>query len=196
VVLKHSRPSRRVSLNTFTRRVSARQSTIQQNTINASTIDAITEEGSDKSKMDLLSQHIGAMHALRNEDSLMLTASQLDQMPDLQQIHLTRLNRAVANRLTGADKLLFNNDATAARSTSPGDNLGSASPVQQSLPDDDLLKAQLSKREAQDRLILHQLDMGLLPETFIKSCADANALTINLSKYGIGDARGLCLGKW
>lgn len=50
------------------------------------------------------------------------------------------------------------------------------------------------KRRAQDALLLTQLDLGVLPEQFIKKEADAQELTVDLSNYGIGDTRGECLG--
>lgn len=49
------------------------------------------------------------------------------------------------------------------------------------------------KREAQDRLLLNQLDSGMLPELFIKPGGDPRYVAIDLLKYGIGDQRGLCL---
>ncbi len=59
-----------------------------------------------------------------------------------------------------------------------------------------LMLAERSKRKAQDLLLLNQLEAGVLPETFIKASEDPRFITINLSQYGIGDVRGLCLGKW
>lgn len=59
--------------------------------------------------------------------------------------------------------------------------------------------AQNNFRHAQDTLLLHQLDSGVIPERFIKSGLDGeNPLHVSvvLSKYGIGDTRGICLGKW
>lgn len=73
-----------------------------------------------------------------------------------------------------------------------------------------MFTAEVIRREAQDKLLLAQLDAGLLPESFIKKPKPINengepiegeegeldGVVINLSKYGIGDERGLCLGKW
>ena len=66
-------------------------------------------------------------------------------------------------------------------------------------------------RLAIDKLLLAQLDQGVLPEMFIKrgrrvgngnedaiDQADENddeCVTVDLSNYGIGDVRGLCLGR-
>jgi hypothetical protein len=59
--------------------------------------------------------------------------------------------------------------------------------------------AQNNLRHAQDTLLLQQLDKGVLPERFIKQGVhtdDPRHVSVVLSKFGIGDTRGVCLGKW
>ena len=59
--------------------------------------------------------------------------------------------------------------------------------------------AQNEVRHAQDMLLLQQLDKGVLPERFIKQGVysdDPRHVSVILSKYGIGDTGGICLGKW
>lgn len=58
------------------------------------------------------------------------------------------------------------------------------------------VEADQSKRLAQDNLLLMQIDSGVLPEMFIKHAGDSEFLTVDLSNYGIGDVRAMCLGKW
>ena len=63
--------------------------------------------------------------------------------------------------------------------------------------------AKTSRRRAQDLLLLTQLDEGILPEKFLKPGTgtggrnrDEDTVAVMLSKYGIGDTRGICLGRW
>ena len=59
--------------------------------------------------------------------------------------------------------------------------------------------AQNNMRRAQDKLLLQQLDNGVLPERFIKHgmhTDDPRHVSVILSKFGIGDLRGICLGRW
>lgn len=63
----------------------------------------------------------------------------------------------------------------------------------------EVILAQNDVRHAQDTLLLQQLDKGVLPERFIKQGVhsdDPRHVSVILSKYGIGDTRGICLGKW
>lgn len=176
----------RKASNTFSLRVSALKST--------------AESKPNDAKMGALNQSIDEIHALRGEDSMMVTSSHLQALPDLQELHLSRLNRAVANKVSGLDHALMNRriPGMADSGEMARDNTKFLTNAYHapSARREETMKAEINKREAQDRLLLHQLEAGLLPETFIKSQSEAEALTINLSKYGIGDQRGLCLGKW
>jgi len=61
------------------------------------------------------------------------------------------------------------------------------------------LFSETNVRHAQDLLLLAQIERGVLPEQFIKqssSTDDPDHVNVVLSKYGIGDMRGLCLGIW
>ena len=61
------------------------------------------------------------------------------------------------------------------------------------------LFSETNVRHAQDLLLLAQIERGVLPEQFIKqstSSDDPDHVNVVLSKYGIGDMRGLCLGIW
>jgi hypothetical protein len=62
----------------------------------------------------------------------------------------------------------------------------------------ELTVAQNNLRHAQDMLLLEQLDKGVLPERFIRQGVhdDPRHVSVVLSKFGIGDTRGICLGKW
>ena len=63
----------------------------------------------------------------------------------------------------------------------------------------ELTVAQNNIRHAQDLLLLQQLDKGVLPERFIRQGVytdDPRHMSVVLSKFGIGDTRGICLGKW
>lgn len=132
---------------------------------------------------------VSEMHALRNEDPNMVTASILHELPEIQEMHLSRVQRAIASQLTGFASVIQPKPIT--HNTSNG---GSSSAGTR-YSDEDYQAAERSKRIAQDQLLLQQLDKGVLPESFIKSNATARSITINLSRYGIGDVRGVCLGK-
>jgi hypothetical protein len=61
------------------------------------------------------------------------------------------------------------------------------------------LFSETNVRHAQDLLLLAQIERGVLPEQFIQqstSSDDLDHVSVVLSKYGIGDTRGLCLGIW
>ena len=61
------------------------------------------------------------------------------------------------------------------------------------------LFSETNVRHAQDLLLLAQIERGVLPEQFIQQSAssdDPDHVSVVLSKYGIGDMRGLCLGIW
>lgn len=61
------------------------------------------------------------------------------------------------------------------------------------------LFSETNVRHAQDLLLLAQIERGVLPEQFVKqslSSDDPDHVSVVLSKYGIGDMRGLCLGIW
>lgn len=180
----------RKSSNTFSLRVSALRDSPRNSTVGL-------HEGENK-KLATLTQKIDEMHATRNEDRVMVTAQDLHDLPDLQELNLGRLNRAVNNKLAGFDLLILPPKSAAGKPNAEKSLLSSVEGAYHSpaVRKDAAFRAEINKREAQDRLLLHQLDAGLLPETFIKSQSDAEALTVNLSKYGIGDDRGLCLGKW
>ncbi len=122
-------------------------------------------------------------HVLRNEDPHMVKVSDIQALPTLQELHLQRIHRAMNSKATGIDDFMHANGHATLRPSSSSKQL------------DATINAEMSKRRAQDMLLLHQLDAGVLPETFIKAAENPNAVMINLSQYGIGDQRGLCLGK-
>ena len=123
------------------------------------------------------------MHALRNEDPNMVTASNIQELPIPQEITLARINRALTSKLSGVANYLEQG------------NKGNILPPPPRYSEEDQRIAERNKRIAQDQLLLNQLDAGVLPESFIKPGSDPQSVTINLSRFGIGDNRGICLGK-
>jgi len=133
----------------------------------------------------LKSASVSALHLGRNEDPHMVKASEIHNLPSLQDLHFQRIHRAMNSKATGISNYMHTTVDVGVRP-----NSGSRSAIAT-----DHLLAEKSKRKAQDMLLLHQLDAGVLPEIFIKTADNPKAVTINLSQYGIGDNRGLCLGK-
>lgn len=191
------RHSTRKASDHFGKRVALRRSSSDDP--NTSMDSTSNEESSNK--LARLSQSIDEMHALRNEDHLQPTAADLNDLPDLHELHLGRLTRAVANRIVN-----FSRTKPSAESKSPSREAvrsqnGERKRTQDlyqapNAREEESIQAELNKREAQDRLLLHQLEAGVLPESFIRTDAECDSIVINLSKYGIGDKKGLCLGKW
>lgn len=136
-------------------------------------------------------QNVGEMHALRNEDSNMVTSANLADLPPPSELHFTRLARLNKTTNSGIDKLIEDakqiNSILSPLETSQKQEWGTR---------DSYISAETKKREAQDLLLLNQLESGVLPESFIKPGTNPLAININLSKYSIGDTRGMCLGKW
>lgn len=128
---------------------------------------------------------VSEMHIGHNEDHInVISRQQMQALPPLPDVStLSRLKRAVIGQNIGFDE----NDIRSPDRSQP-------------LPDyafePDRLNPETKKRQAQDKLLLLQLDAGVLPESYILPSADPNMLKIDLSNYGIGDKRGLCLGNW
>eukprot|EP01039_Chlorochromonas_danica_P011301 gene11301-12608_t len=195
------RHSTRKASDHFGKRVALRRSSSDDPS--STSIDSNEELNN---KLARLSQSIDEMHALRNEDHLQPTAADLNDLPDLHELHLGRLTRAVANRIVTFSRAKPKSNGQESKSPSREALAGSRSQQGQRKGTQDLylapnareeesILAELNKREAQDRLLLHQLEAGVLPESFIRTDADCGSIVINLSKYGIGDKKGLCLGK-
>jgi hypothetical protein len=51
------------------------------------------------------------------------------------------------------------------------------------------------KQNAQDKLLLTELENGLVPEDFINKSKLSTSVQLDLSHYGIGNKRAICLGK-
>eukprot|EP00981_Chlorochromonas_danica_P013117 scaffold5887_cov173-Ochromonas_danica.AAC.1 len=191
------RHSTRKASDHFGKRVALRRSSSDDPS--STSIDSNEELNN---KLARLSQSIDEMHALRNEDHLQPTAADLNDLPDLHELHLGRLTRAVANRIVTFSRAKPKSNGQESKSPSREALAGSRSQQGQRKGTQDLylapnareeesILAELNKREAQDRLLLHQLEAGVLPESFIRTDADCGSIVINLSKYGIGDKKGL-----
>jgi hypothetical protein len=177
-------------------------------------------------KSDVGHSSVSEMHLARNEDPHMIKATDIQYLEDVQDLKFNRLNRAVQNQFHGftnttnqplleimkkkeidllqpstggksssSEKIPEEKESSqffkskfAAKSKKPQDSRAKEA--------EDVMLAERNKRKAQDMLLLNQLEAGVLPETFIKSSEDPRYVMVNLSQYGIGDVRGLCLGKW
>lgn len=197
MIVHHKKVSRRYS-NHFSQRLSARKSEIQHS--------------------------VSEMHLARNEDPHMVKATDIQFLEDVQELKYHRLNRAIQNKFHGftsqnnlpllevmkksnisvpteADNEKLKLVTVPQPDTSNKNSFLSKFAMRNTnnalnKETEDVMLAERNKRKAQDLLLLNQLDSGVLPETFIKSSEDPRFVTINLSQYGIGDVRGLCLGKW
>eukprot|EP01038_Epipyxis_sp_PR26KG_P005255 gene5255-7303_t len=157
------------------------------------------------------------------EDGLIPNGS--ESVKTLAELNLNRINRAIQSKNIGAavaqsdsnaaqlpipvhyydDNDAFQLQQQQFSSTSTANRMNFTSKVKQLSMDSKKLQQKYaepvplspgrSKRIAQDNLLLLQLDAGLFPETYIKPAMDPKFLTIDLSNYGIGDTRGLCVGK-
>lgn len=163
----------------------------------------------------LASENVSSMHATQDEDANLVTAEFIKALPDVQELHLQRLSRAVDSRASELESLYASSAKSSAQQQEilghQGTRSSFISAALESLVPEDIRHslsyrslpldrpkqmAETQKRLAQDRLLFNQLEAGILPETFIKPGGDPRSIMINLSRYGIGDARGLCLGKW
>lgn len=115
------------------------------------------------------------IHAIRLEEDLNIVSSSQIEAVKAPMQSLTRLRRANDSNFSGFNRKFH--------SSKIDNNI------------DESYFPEIEKREAQDKLLFLQLDAGVLPEAFIKPSADPNFLTVDLSNYGIGDDRGVCLGK-
>jgi hypothetical protein len=167
-----------------------------------------------------ISQSINELHLTRNEDPHMIKSTDVQYLEDIQELKFHRMTRAVQSQFHGftTNIPLLQKVKEAASSTTVPEgkklpSLTSNEPIKSSIVSkfgisrnsdsnslnketEAIMIAERNKRKAQDMLLLSQLDAGVLPESFIKSSEDPRYITINLSQYGIGDVRGLCLGKW
>jgi hypothetical protein len=133
------------------------------------------------------SMSIKEMNLLKNEDQDLISSTQLKYLKDIEELNLTRVRRARDSKNIG----LYKNEE---ESLSP---LRERTQTPKTPVSREIHKSpHKTKRESQDALLLLQLDAGMLPERFVKNNGDASALMIDLSNYGVGDKRGLCLGKW
>lgn len=132
-----------------------------------------------------LASNVQEMHALKNEEANMVTAEDLESLPPIEEINLGRTTRAYKSLLTGVH-------ATIDSEVKREENLQKT--LRYTI--EDMQQAERNKRIAQDKLLLNQLDAGVLPEQFIKPGTDPLSVTVMLTKHSIGDVRGICLGKW
>lgn len=132
-----------------------------------------------------INRNVNEMHADSHDDLNLISAAQIKRLVD-SEVVLSRVRRAVGyqHSVHKEDTVLHPSETTSAKE----------------LPDynfsQEMLNPETRKRQAQDKLLMLQLEQGVLPETFIKPASDPEFLTIDLSNYGIGDVRGLCLGGW
>jgi hypothetical protein len=152
--------------------------------------------------------NVSSLHAKKGEDANMVTADDVRSLADVKEMHLARLSRAVESKAAQLETLFssnlpvgsplkglqVSNQSMKAEIRQP-QTIRSSMQLRQLVLDDELAMAETQKRLAQDRLLFSQLEAGILPETFIKPGSDPLSIMINLSKYGIGDVRGLCLSK-
>jgi hypothetical protein len=143
------------------------------------------------------------MQMVRNED----------QIQPLSQEKLTRVQRALDGRNVGLTLENLTITSVAASSAvsataskrrtgaifSSSSNLNKIGKLSELEEEHQIIVAQNDYRHAQDKLLLLQLDRGVLPERFIKQGVDSEDplhVSVILSKFGIGDVRGICLGNW
>lgn len=181
--------------NTFSRRLSARRMS--------------------SSSSLLASSSATEMHALRGEDANVVTAEHIKTLPEASEVHLQRLRRAVQSRSNHLDTLVDANvptdtryDQVRSKSMSIRRSLEYQPQSLEAASGGLDLMTETRRRLAQDQLLFAQLEAGLLPESFLKQSHkdqhpnphqrnnhSHHGMTINLSRYGIGDQRGLCLAK-
>jgi hypothetical protein len=137
------------------------------------------------SRRHALASNVQEMHALKNEEANMVTAEDLESLPPVEEINLGRTTRAYKSMLTGVHEAI---EAEISKEDSLKKTLRYTIA--------DMQIAEKNKRLAQDKLLLSQLDAGVLPEQFIKPGTDSLSVTVMLTKHSIGDVRGVCLGKW
>ncbi len=135
------------------------------------------------SKKSSINRNVNEMHADSHDDLNLVSAAQIKRLVD-SEVVLSRVRRAV-----GYQHSVHNDNH------STTDVASSKQLPDYSFPQE-VLNPETRKRQAQDKLLMLQLEQGVLPETFIKPATDPEFLTIDLSNYGIGDVRGLCLGGW
>ncbi len=137
------------------------------------------------SRRHALASNVQEMHALKNEEANMVTAEDLESLPPIEEINLGRTTRAYKSTLTGVHNAIE-------------EQINKEESLQKTIRYTiaDMQKAERNKRIAQDKLLLNQLDAGVLPEQYIKPGTDALSVAVMLTKHGIGDIRGVCLGKW
>jgi hypothetical protein len=141
-----------------------------------------------------LASNVQEMQALRNEDVNMVTSEDVDTLPPVEEINLNRTTRAYRSRLTGVGSSIDREVLEEKNHENDMRKMESTDSLQYTI--DTMQRAEKHKRLAQDQLLLSQLDVGVLPEQFIKAGVDALSVTVMLSKHSIGDVRGKCLGKW
>ncbi len=113
----------------------------------------------------------------------------------LQQCHLSSAMQNVYNATKDAQNNVYRSHAVSRRAGVMFVENEETSPMQ---VEHESVVARNNIRHAQDTLLLHQLDSGVIPERFIKGGVGDDPLHVSvvLSKFGIGDVRGICLGKW
>lgn len=142
-----------------------------------------TQQIRRSSTVGLNNMSIKEMTVLKNEDPELISSQQLKTLQNIEEINFSRVNRAKTSKQIGLYK-----DAE--------EKLKLREKTPQTSRSRQIHKSpHKAKREAQDALLLLQLDAGVLPEKFVRHNSDVQTLVIDLSNYGIGDTRGLCLGK-
>jgi hypothetical protein len=205
----HKRTTRRYS-NAFAQKLDERRRSSTSGADNVSSMHAAKGEEANMVTADDIKSLADAkqMHLARLSRAVESRASHLDilyasNLPadspllrqQQQQLH-QQLVPQPPLPLLNTRASLRSSFANAAMDSLKPQTMRSSMQFRQLVFDDELAMAETQKRLAQDRLLFSQLEAGILPETFIKPGSDPRSIMINLSKYGIGDIRGLCLSKW
>lgn len=146
-------------------------------------------------------------HSAGSHNNVLQMIREEDKLQPLSEERFTRVQRALDGRNVGVqEKHLSTAPAASISKPNKWNNrrrgvifVDDADEMTEVEYEHEEIMAQNNIRHAQDTLLLHQLDSGVIPERFIKVGIDGEDplhVSVVLSKYGIGDARGICLGKW